>query len=71
MFKATNGRAEHCVERDNLTAAYIAAVVKKAMVAKDVANDRSEAWREATKQTWQACEEAFQDLHRHKAEHGC
>jgi len=60
-----------CEEKDRLTAVYLAAVVKNALAGRTVADIKSEAWREATKETRAACEKALEELNRHKAEHGC
>jgi hypothetical protein len=49
----------------------MAAVVPNVYAGKDVADMKSEAWREATKKTREACQEALDDLNSHRREHGC
>jgi hypothetical protein len=60
-----------CEERDRLLAIYLAALVENAVAGRTIGNVRSEAWREATKETRRARDEALNALNRHTAEHGC
>lgn len=60
-----------CEERKRLEGIYLAAVAANNEAARIVADMRSEAWREATKDTRAACEEALADLSAHRKEHGC
>ena len=74
---ATDGRElqypflMECEERKRLEGIYLAAVAANNEAARIVADMRSEAWREATKDTRAACEEALADLSAHRKEHGC
>ena len=61
----------HCEERDRLAKAYRAAVSKNIediQTVKDMANPQ---WREATKETRDACQDAMDALNKHMKEHGC
>jgi hypothetical protein len=60
-----------CTERERLTDMYLATVVRNVRIGNTVTDINSKAWRDATKETRAACEEARVDLTRHKAEHGC
>jgi hypothetical protein len=60
-----------CEERERLEKIYLAAVVRNAKAGLGIADMRSEAWREATKDTRDACEEALEQLNAHRREHGC
>jgi hypothetical protein len=60
-----------CEERARLLAIYLAAVVENAVAGRNIAKVRSEAWREATRETRRARDEALKALNRHTAEHGC
>jgi len=67
-----NGRVRlPCKERDRLEAIYFAAVTANTEAGRNVSDMKSEAWHEATKDTLEACQDALDDLNRHRAEHGC
>jgi hypothetical protein len=60
-----------CAERECLTKACLAAVVKNTQAGKPVADLKSEAWRDATKETRELCGTALAKLNGHKKEHCC
>jgi hypothetical protein len=61
----------HCEDRDRLTEIYLAAIRKHDIASLKVPDMKSEAWREATKETREACQEALAELNIHRQEHGC
>ena len=62
---------EVCEERKRLERLYLDAVRKNAVAGAHLLNTKSEAWREATKDTRAACDVALANLNRHREEHGC
>ena len=60
-----------CEERQPLVKAYVDAVRKNAQAGAHILDTKTEAWREATKETRVACDVALADLNRHREEHGC
>ena len=60
-----------CEERKRLANAYLDAVRKTAIAGMRILNTKTEAWRDATKETRVACDVALADLNRHREEHGC
>jgi hypothetical protein len=60
-----------CRERERLIAAYMSAVVNVSEAGFAIADMKSEAWREATEETREACRNALEDLNSHRREHGC
>jgi hypothetical protein len=60
-----------CEERTLLAKVYLDAVRKTAIAGMRILNAKSEAWREATKETRTACDVALADLNRHREAHGC
>ena len=58
-------------ERTRPEAIYTASVVANVYAGKHVAGMQSEAWREATKETREVCQEALDVLDAHRNEHGC
>ena len=60
-----------CEERLRLTRLYLDAVTLNQAEARTVADMKSEAWREATKETREACTVALADLNDHRKQHGC
>jgi hypothetical protein len=60
-----------CDERERLTILYLAAVTRIGKAAGTVTDLKSEAWREATKETREDCDRALSDLKAHRKEHGC
>jgi hypothetical protein len=61
----------YCAERERLEKVYLASFAANAFAGRFVADMRSEAWREATKETQVACKAALADLKRHRKEHDC
>jgi hypothetical protein len=49
---------------------YLAAVAANNEASGTVADVKTEAWREATKDTREACQEALSDLNEHRKQHG-
>ncbi len=60
-----------CEERQLLAKVYLDAVRKNSIAGMRILNTKSEAWREATKETRAACDVTLADLNRHREEHGC
>jgi len=60
-----------CEERKQLAKVYLDAVRKNSIAGMRILNAKSEAWREATKETRAACDLALTELNRHREEHGC
>lgn len=60
-----------CEERKRLESIYIDAVRKNVKAGAHILDTKSEAWREATKETSAACDVALENLNRHREEHGC
>jgi|HubBroStandDraft_1064217.scaffolds.fasta_scaffold211294_2 hypothetical protein len=60
-----------CGTRERLIAAYMSAIVNVSEAGFAIADMKSEAWREATKETREACRNALEDLNSHRKEHGC
>ncbi len=60
-----------CEERARLEKIYLDAVVELSRAGVHIADMKSEAWREATKATREACQDALDDLNTHRQEHGC
>jgi hypothetical protein len=60
-----------CEERKRLERLYLDAVRQNAVAGAHLLNTKSEAWREATKDTRAACDVALANLNRHREEHGC
>ena len=61
----------YCEEHERLRDLYLEAVHKNFKASLTVADNKSEAWREATKETQEACILALEDLNAHMREHGC
>ena len=61
----------HCDERERLTTIYLATVEANNEASRTVADMKSDAWREATKEARAACEDALERLNAHRREHGC
>jgi hypothetical protein len=60
-----------CEERKRLEKLYRDAVRKNTVAGAHILNTKSEAWREATKDTRAGCDVALANLNRHREEHGC
>jgi len=60
-----------CEERLKLTQLYLDAVALNQSASRTVAGKKSEAWREATKETREACMATIADLNAHRQEHSC
>ncbi len=60
-----------CEERLRLTKLYIDAVTLNQAAGRGIADMKSEAWREATRETRADCEMALAELNAHRREHGC
>jgi hypothetical protein len=60
-----------CGERQRLEKIYLDAVVDNARAGLHISDIRSEAWRDATKETREMCEAALAELNAHRREHGC
>lgn len=60
-----------CEERLRLTLVYLDAVALNQKAGRTVADPKSEAWREATKETREVCVARLADLNSHRKEHGC
>jgi hypothetical protein len=60
-----------CEERKRLEKIYFDAVRNNAIAGAHILNTKSEAWREATKETRAACDVALEALNRHRERHGC
>ena len=60
-----------CEERLRLNKLYIDAVTLNQAAGRTVADMKSEAWREATKETREICTMRLADLLAHRKEHGC
>jgi hypothetical protein len=60
-----------CEERLRLTKLYIDAVAVNQMAGRAIAEMKSEAWREATRETREICTATLADLLAHRKEHGC
>ena len=60
-----------CEERKRHEEVYNAAVAAIVAAGRNVPDMKSEAWRNATKETREACQAALDDLNRHRNEHGC
>jgi hypothetical protein len=60
-----------CEERLKLTILYLDAVALNQSASRAVADMKSGAWREATKETRELCTEKLADLNGHRQEHGC
>ncbi len=60
-----------CEERKRLAKVYLDAVRKTSIAGLRILNAKSEAWREATKETRAACDVTLANLNRHREEHGC
>jgi hypothetical protein len=50
---------------------YLDAVFRNRQAGGTIADMKSEAWREATRETRAACEEALEQFNAHRKEHGC
>jgi hypothetical protein len=60
-----------CKERKRLELIYVSAVLTNARSGKNIADMKSAAWREATKDTRETCQSTLADLNAHRKEHGC
>jgi len=60
-----------CRARERLITAYMSAIVDASEAGSAIADMKSEAWREATNETREACRNALEDLNAHRREHGC
>jgi hypothetical protein len=60
-----------CEERLRLTTIYFDAIEKNNLAGNVAPDPKSEAWREATKDTRTLCEYALAELNQHRREHGC
>ncbi len=60
-----------CEERMRLAKVYLEAVRKNSIAGMRILNTKSEAWREATKETRAACDAALAELNRHRTQHAC
>jgi phosphopantetheine adenylyltransferase len=60
-----------CAERLRLQKMYLDAITENFMAGIKIADAKSEAWREATKDTRVVCEETLTNLNSHRSKHGC
>jgi hypothetical protein len=60
-----------CEERARLEKIYLDAVLELSSAGVHIADMKSEAWREATKETREACQGTLADLNDHRKGHGC